>query len=128
MRACQHVPAGASTSQLLTTNSKTDRKVRSKSLIIKCLVPKKGLEPPHPCEYVDLNHARLPIPPLRHETQPGAIGPTGSISESRKSGFRLQIVCDPLRLAMIALRRRAFSPRRATFPRPSRAGWRVSLP
>src|ERR1035437_4943798 len=33
------------------------------------MVPKKGLEPPHPCEYVDLNHARLPIPPLRHETQ-----------------------------------------------------------
>src|SRR5215469_6054818 len=29
------------------------------------LVPKKGLEPPHPCEYMDLNHARLPIPPLR---------------------------------------------------------------
>jgi hypothetical protein len=34
----------------------------------KPLVPKKGLEPPHPCEYVDLNHARLPIPPLRHGT------------------------------------------------------------
>ena len=33
------------------------------------LVPKKGLEPPHPCEYVDLNHARLPIPPLRHGYQ-----------------------------------------------------------
>ena len=33
------------------------------------MVPKKGLEPPHPCEYVDLNHARLPIPPLRHKTQ-----------------------------------------------------------
>jgi hypothetical protein len=31
------------------------------------MVPKKGLEPPHPCEYMDLNHARLPIPPLRHE-------------------------------------------------------------
>jgi hypothetical protein len=30
-------------------------------------VPKKGLEPPHPCEYMDLNHARLPIPPLRHD-------------------------------------------------------------
>jgi hypothetical protein len=29
-------------------------------------VPKKGLEPPHPCGYMDLNHARLPIPPLRH--------------------------------------------------------------
>ena len=32
----------------------------------KGLVPKGGLEPPHPCEYMDLNHARLPIPPLRH--------------------------------------------------------------
>ncbi len=31
----------------------------------KYLVPKKGLEPPHPCGYMDLNHARLPIPPLR---------------------------------------------------------------
>lgn len=31
----------------------------------KSLVPKKGLEPSHPCEYMDLNHARLPIPPLR---------------------------------------------------------------
>ena len=29
----------------------------------KILVPKKGLEPPHPCGYMDLNHARLPIPP-----------------------------------------------------------------
>src|SRR5882757_1567865 len=27
------------------------------------VVPSKGLEPPHPCEYMDLNHARLPIPP-----------------------------------------------------------------
>jgi hypothetical protein len=27
------------------------------------LVPSKGLEPPHPCGYMDLNHARLPIPP-----------------------------------------------------------------
>jgi hypothetical protein len=31
-------------------------------------VPKKGLEPPHPCGYMDLNHARLPIPPLRPVT------------------------------------------------------------
>ena len=33
----------------------------------KGLVPKKGLEPPHPCGYMDLNHARLPIPPLRRQ-------------------------------------------------------------
>jgi hypothetical protein len=26
-------------------------------------VPSKGLEPPHRCRYMDLNHARLPIPP-----------------------------------------------------------------
>jgi hypothetical protein len=38
----------------------------SQDCIGKILVPKKGLEPPHPCEYMDLNHARLPIPPLRH--------------------------------------------------------------
>src|SRR5207248_10351800 len=38
-----------------------------KSLRAKGLVPKKGLEPPHPCGYMDLNHARLPIPPLRLE-------------------------------------------------------------
>ncbi len=30
-------------------------------------MPKRGLEPPHPCEYMTLNHARLPIPPLRPE-------------------------------------------------------------
>src|ERR1017187_960108 len=33
----------------------------------KIMVPEGGLEPPHPCGYMDLNHARLPIPPLRHE-------------------------------------------------------------
>ncbi len=27
------------------------------------MVPSKGLEPPHRCRYMDLNHARLPIPP-----------------------------------------------------------------
>ncbi len=32
---------------------------------IRTLVPKRGLEPPLPCENVDLNHARLPIPPFR---------------------------------------------------------------
>ena len=29
------------------------------------MVPKKGLEPPRRCRHMDLNHARLPIPPLR---------------------------------------------------------------
>src|SRR5215469_13694982 len=33
------------------------------------MVPKKGLEPPRPCGHLDLNHARLPIPPLRQVTR-----------------------------------------------------------
>src|SRR5262249_23333253 len=37
------------------------------------MVPKKGLEPPHPCGYMDLNHARLPIPPLRQGDAPDKI-------------------------------------------------------
>jgi hypothetical protein len=33
---------------------------------LKSVVRMRGLEPPHPCEYMDLNHARLPIPPHPH--------------------------------------------------------------
>jgi hypothetical protein len=47
------------------------------SLLNRVLVPKKGLEPPHPCEYVDLNHARLPIPPLRHVRLLRRVAPSG---------------------------------------------------
>jgi hypothetical protein len=45
-----------------------------KLLRTKRMVPKKGLEPPHPCGYMDLNHARLPIPPLRRVTTCGRRG------------------------------------------------------
>jgi len=90
MKACQRMPAGASRSQFEATNSKTNLAIRSKYLILKDLVPKKGLEPPHPCEYVDLNHARLPIPPLRHERLVW-ISQTGSIFESRKWGKTCQM-------------------------------------
>ena len=47
---------------------KGGERTQSDSIVTGKLVPKKGLEPPHPCEYMDLNHARLPIPPLRHGT------------------------------------------------------------
>src|SRR4051812_16834746 len=47
-------------------NTKSLQRCRDSASRFVYLVPKKGLEPPHPCEYVDLNHARLPIPPLRH--------------------------------------------------------------
>jgi hypothetical protein len=55
----------------------------------KYLVPKRGLEPPHPCEYMDLNHARLPIPPLRHGMQSG-LNQIGSKIEFRKSSALCQ--------------------------------------
>ena len=44
-------------------HAKVPRIVRGTLTLLKLLVPSKGLEPPHPCEYMDLNHARLPIPP-----------------------------------------------------------------
>jgi hypothetical protein len=47
--------------------AKVNRKAPAIFVVDVFLVPKKGLEPPHPCEYMDLNHARLPIPPLRHD-------------------------------------------------------------
>ena len=52
------------------------------------LVPKKGLEPPHPCEYVDLNHARLPIPPLRHERALKHVAPEQAATSSLANADR----------------------------------------
>jgi hypothetical protein len=49
-------------------------------------VPKGGLEPPHPCEYMDLNHARLPIPPLRH----GVLRPSYKQEHSNREPLVLQ--------------------------------------
>ena len=46
----------------------------------KHLVPKKGLEPSHPCEYMDLNHARLPIPPLRLTSAAPLESPAGQLA------------------------------------------------
>ena len=39
------------------------------------LVPRRGLEPPHPCEYQHLKLARLPIPPPGPVSWRGLIGP-----------------------------------------------------
>ena len=39
------------------------------------VVPKGGLEPPHPCGHMTLNHARLPIPPLRPGARTSSNGP-----------------------------------------------------
>jgi hypothetical protein len=30
------------------------------------MVPRRGLEPPRPCDHYDLNVARLPVPPPGH--------------------------------------------------------------
>src|SRR3954469_3144818 len=73
------------------------------------LVPSKGLEPPHPCEYMDLNHARLPIPPRWHLQQCG--GPKSADQEelqesilqwsyrvSNRQGQAMSPLCLPFQL------------------------------
>ena len=48
------------------------------------LVPSKGLEPPHPCGYMDLNHARLPIPPRWPEYTPAASATSAEVGRMRR--------------------------------------------
>src|SRR5208282_3747028 len=44
------------------------------------MVPSKGLEPPHRCRYMDLNHARLPIPPRWQSDLQCSGGPKAAVS------------------------------------------------
>src|SRR6516162_9305074 len=60
---CSHPMPQRSKKCLRNRNKKHESSGTSE--LLQSLVPKKGLEPPHPCGYMDLNHARLPIPPLR---------------------------------------------------------------
>ena len=39
------------------------------------VVPRRGLEPPRGCPHMDLNHARLPIPPPRQGGTEAGIPP-----------------------------------------------------
>src|SRR5258708_5173690 len=60
----------------------------------KKLVPKKGLEPPHPCGYMDLNHARLPIPPRWPGYDCGSFrhfGRSGRIRRTTKPASRKEL-------------------------------------
>ena len=53
------------------------------------LVPTEGLEPPRPCDRVDLNHVRLPIPPRRHSWKgPRTQALTPAVSVSGLAGTR----------------------------------------
>src|ERR1019366_260116 len=56
---------GRCTDKLLQISYSTLSAWIASNLLI-LLVRMKGLEPSHPCEYMDLNHARLPIPPHPH--------------------------------------------------------------
>jgi hypothetical protein len=94
-------PFGESRTQAFTLS------LSCKSFIINYLmVPKKGLEPPHPCEYMDLNHARLPIPPLRL----GAFVPLeGSLVEGSRTAVNglLRLLSLQRETAVNQLQRRA---------------------
>ena len=45
------------------------------------MVPRRGLEPPRPCDHYDLNVARLPVPP------PGHFGKSGGLILTRGLGI-----------------------------------------
>ena len=53
-------------------------------------MPSKGLEPPHPCGYMDLNHARLPIPPRWQKVIRLQDDPCGATSQERTTDNILQ--------------------------------------
>src|ERR1035437_7329805 len=62
------------------------------------MVRSKGLEPPHRCRYMDLNHARLPIPPrwqvsLTWQRRP----PRRRIGRTTPSFYRRDAVCQTAR-------------------------------
>jgi hypothetical protein len=50
-----------------------NREVAGEQADSQVVVPSKGLEPPHPCGYMDLNHARLPIPPRWQKNKCGRL-------------------------------------------------------
>ncbi len=52
----------------------------------------RGLEPPQPCGYMDLNHARLPIPPHPHNSHKSA---TFGLICSCKSFKLLSMILEP---------------------------------
>src|SRR5713101_3100656 len=60
------------------------------ALLSEKLVPKKGLEPPHPCGYMDLNHARLPIPPRWPGYYSGASANWAEVGPTRRPQGSLQ--------------------------------------
>src|ERR1700733_8159382 len=60
-------------------------RLRSRYLVSKgfeelVLVPSKGPDPPHRCRYMDLNHARLPIPPRWQSEAQCSGGPKAAVS------------------------------------------------
>ena len=59
------------------------------------LVPKGGLEPPQACAHMTLNHARLPIPPLRHCTCAVLYPRTWWMSIARRPARAASQVHDP---------------------------------
>src|ERR1039457_5916264 len=52
---------------------RSNREVAGEKPNSQVVVPSKGLEPPHPCGYMDLNHARLPIPPRWQKNKCGRL-------------------------------------------------------
>ena len=71
------------------------KKIKTRENLV---VPSKGLEPPHPCEYMDLNHARLPIPPRWQVNLHSSGSPKAAVSGRLTSLFyRHDATCQTIR-------------------------------
>src|SRR5580700_4160080 len=71
-----HAPLGGAANAVRLRS----RYLASKGFEELVLVPSKGLEPPHRCRYMDLNHARLPIPPRWQSELQCSGGPKAAVS------------------------------------------------
>ena len=65
------------------------------AIMMSGVVPRRGLEPPRGCPHMDLNHARLPIPPPRRSRLRGARlqGSTGTGLNDARTIRTVTILC-----------------------------------
>jgi hypothetical protein len=50
------------------------------------MVPRRGLEPPRPCDHYDLNVARLPVPPPGHFGKIRLVDFDAGVGECQRAG------------------------------------------
>ena len=62
------------------------RKAARNDVIREGMVPRRGLEPPRPCDHYDLNVARLPVPPPGHFGKIRLVDFDAGVGECQRAG------------------------------------------